>query len=259
MRFLLRGLYTAASGMLLCDQQSNSIRENIENLHHPGYRQESEQVTSFPRLLVNRLDTRSSLDGSLEKVPLGIMGTGVYAARKYYSSKPGQLRETGVKTDLALNSEGYFVVETLQGERYTRNGHFVLDPAGMLRTAGGNMVLGENGMIGPLPEDFIVDMDGTIRDKDNHQILGKIRIVNIPAEALQKDGLTELFISTVEPQEALPEEVRIHQGYVEESNVELVSQMVKTLQVSKAYAANQKVIQTNDNLLQKTVNEIGRV
>ncbi|MGI6450308.1 MAG: flagellar hook-basal body protein [Desulfitobacteriia bacterium] len=256
---LLRGLYTAASAMLLSNKQSDSIQKNIENLHNPGYRQESERVTSFPRLLVNRLDSCSSLKRGSDNVPLGIMGTGVYADRQWYSDKAGDIRQTETLTDMALSSEGYFVVDTLQGERYTRNGHFVLDPAGMLRTAGGNMVLGENGMIGPLPKEFVVKLDGTIENKENHQILGRIRIVNIPAENLQKDGLTDLYYSTAEPLEVPREEIRIHQGYIEESNVELSAQMVKMLQVTRAYAANQKVIQTNDNLLQKAVNEIGKV
>lgn len=228
-------------------------------MRNPGYRLESERVTSFPRLLVNRVRNTTSDSQTAEKIPLGIMGTGVYADRKYYSGEPGDLRQTETMTDIAINSDGYFVVETLEGERYTRNGHFQLDPAGMLRTADGNMVLGENGAIGPLPEDFIVNLDGTIESTLNHEIIDSLRIVNIPADNLQRDGLTNLYISTQASTEAPTEEIRIHQGYVEESNVDLDAQMVKMLQVVRAYSANQKVIQTNDSLLQKAVNEIGKV
>lgn len=254
---MLRGLYTAASGMILNNQQSDSIQKNIENMHNPGYRQESERVTSFPRLLVNRIS--GDENGQAVRTPLGIMGTGVYADRKLYSGIVGNLRQTENTTDVALNSEGYFVVETPGGERYTRNGHFQLDPAGMLRTAGGSIVQGENGAIGPLSEDFIVNLDGTIVNKATHEIIDRLRIVRIPAENLQKDGLTDLFITTEEPSEMPVEEIRIHQGYVEESNVQLDAQMVKMLQVSRAYSANQKVVQTTDSLLQKAVNEIGKV
>jgi flagellar basal-body rod protein FlgG len=114
------------------------------------------------------------------------MGTGVYADRKYYSGEHGDLRPTETMTDIALNSDGYFVIDTLDGERYTRNGHFQLDPSGMLRTAGGNLVLGENGAIGPLPEDFAVRLDGTIEDGTTHQVIDRLRIVNIPAELLRE-------------------------------------------------------------------------
>ncbi len=256
---MLRGLYTAASGMILNNQQSDSIQKNIENLRNPGYRLESERVTSFPRLLVSRVRNSSGNSQSSENVALGIMGTGVYADRKFYSGEPGDLRRTENNTDVAINSNGYFVIDTLEGERYTRNGHFQLDPAGMLRTPGGNMIMGMNGPIGPLPEDFVVNLDGTIENKNTHEVIERLRIVNIDAENLQRDGLTNLYLSLQEPTEAVPEDIRIHQGYVEESNVDLDAQMVKMLQVTRAYSANQKVVQTNDSLLQKAVNEIGRV
>jgi len=256
---VIRGLYTAASGMILNNQQSDSIQKNIENLRNPGYRQESERITSFPRLLVSRVRNPAGPPQTGENTPLGIMGTGVYADRKYYKGEPGDLRKTETPTDVALNSEGYFVVQTLEGERYTRNGHFLLDPTGMLRTPGGNMVLGENGPIGPLPNEFTVKLDGTIEDSLTHEVIDRLRIVNIPANSLQRDGLTNLYTSLEEPEDAIPEEIRIHQGFIEESNVDLDNQMVKMLQVVRSYSANQKVIQTNDALLQKAVNEIGKV
>lgn len=254
---MIRGLYTSASGMMLCNQQSQVMEKNIENLRNPGYRQASERVTSFPRHLVNRI--ASNAPQSSTKETLGIMGTGVYADRKYYSQEPGDLRKTENKTDIALNSAGYFVIETIDGERYTRNGHFQLDPSGRLRTAGGNMVLGENGPIGPMPEKFEVSLNGTIHDAETYEIIDRLRIVDIPSLDLQKEGITNLYTATNQPPEANRDEVRIHQGYVEESNVNLDAQMVKMLQVSRAYSANQKMVQVNDTLLQKAANEIGKV
>ena len=186
---MIRGLYTAASGMLLNEKKSVTIDQNLENMHTPGYRQASERVVSFPRLLVNRLAKQQDT-GQTEMAPLGIMGTGVFADRVMYKQTLGTVRETGNKTDLALVSEGFFAVETAQGERYTRNGHFQLDPSGYLRTAGGNLVLGLNGPIGPLPEDFKVEPDGTVRDKQTNQIIDRLRIVDIPADNLRRDGLT---------------------------------------------------------------------
>lgn len=256
---MIRGLYTAASGMILNNQQSDSIQKNIENMRNPGYRSESERVTSFPRLLVSRVSNNGLDSQAGENAPLGIMGTGVYADRKYYSGEPGDLRKTESMTDMALNSEGYFVIDTLEGERYTRNGHFQVDPTGMLRTAGGNLVLGENGPLGPLPADFTVNLDGTVENTETREVIDRLRIMNIPAEDLQRDGLTDLFTSMEEPTAAVREDIRIHQRFVEESNVDLDAQMVKMLQVTRSYSANQKVIQTNDSLLQKAVNEIGKV
>jgi len=255
---MIRGLYTAAAGMLLNEKRSSTIDQNLENIHTPGYRQANERVVSFPRLLVNRLAKQQNT-GRPEMVPLGIMGTGVLADREMYKQTLGTIRETGNRTDLALTGEGFFAVETLQGERYTRNGHFQLDPSGYLRTAGGNLVLGLNGPIGPLPEDFKVEPDGTIRDSQTNQVLDRLRIVNIPAENLQRDGLTTLFRTNAEPDLMPVENIRIEQGFVEESNVDLTEQMVSMLEVARAYSANQKVVQTHDALLQKAVNEIAKI
>ncbi|AFV02535.1 Flagellar basal-body rod protein FlgF [Dehalobacter sp. UNSWDHB] len=259
MSFLLRGLYTAASGMIMNNQQSEAIDRNLENMNNPGYLEESERVTSFPRLLVSRLTPSTTSDKPSENVPLGIMGTGVYAEKVLYSTEPGLIRETGNMTDVALNGDGFFAVETLDGERYTRNGHFQVDPSGMLRTAGGNLVLGQNGAIGPLPDDFTILQDGTIISTESSQVIDRLTIVDIPAEDLDRDGLTSLYNSQNQPTEILPKNIRVEQGFIEESNVDLNAQMVKMIQVTRSYSANQKVVQTNDEILQKAVNEIGKV
>lgn len=270
---MIRGLYTAASGMLLNNQQSDAIKQNMENINTPGYRQESERITSFPRLLVSRVTPPDLNSQSEENVLLGIMGTGVYAEKKIYRTEPGIMRETGNNTDLAINCPGYFVIDTLQGERYTRNGHFELDPSGILRTAGGNLVLGENGPIGPLSEHFEIKEDGTvvnieletIENEDgtesvveNEIVMDRLRIVDIRAEDLQRDGLTTLFRAENPPVSVAAEDVRIAQGFLEEGNIDINAQMVKMLQVLRSYSANQKVVQTSDSLLQKAANEIGR-
>ena len=86
-----------------------------------------------------------------------------------------------------------------------------------------------------------------------------MRIVDIPADNLRRDGLTTLFRTDAEPNLMPVENIRIEQGFVEESNVDLTEQMVALLEVTRAYSANQKVVQTNDSLLQKAVNEIAKV
>lgn len=256
---MIRGLYTAASGMLLNDLQSDTIDQNLENINTPGYRQAGERITAFPEMLINRISTSHDPAQNLERVPIGTLGTGVYSDLTYYSEMPGLIRKTENMTDIALNSGGYFVVETLQGERYTRDGHFQIDQEGMLRTAGGNPVLGEKGAIGPLPNEFVIKEDGTVTDNESGKIIDRLRVVDIPAQDLRKEGLTNLFNTAALPVAVSGQDLKIEQGFVEESNVNLNEQMVKMLEVAKAYAANQKLIQTNDSLLQKAVNEIGKV
>lgn len=255
---MIRGLYSAGSGMLVNQRQSNSIDQNIENLHNPGYREITERLTSFPRVLAGRVESSQTNSAQSDVVNIGVLGTGV-RDQVHYSNEPGMIRQTENPTDLALNGEGYFVIQTLDGERYTRNGHFVLDPSQRLRTAGGNLVMGENGPIGPLPENFEINQDGTILDRDTKSFLGRLRIVDIPNDQILREGETTLYRALVEPVPLARENTRIFQGYVEESNVSLAGQMVKMIEVARSYQSNQKVIQITDSLMQKTVNEIGRV
>ncbi|UWG98349.1 flagellar hook-basal body protein [Dehalobacter sp. DCM] len=245
--------------MVLNNQQSDAIERNIENVNSPGYLEESEHAVAFPQLFVSRITPSKSSAEPSENVPLGIMGTGVYSDKTVYRTEPGLIRETGNNTDMAINGEGYFVVETLDGDKYTRNGHFQIDPSGMLRTAGGNLVIGQNGPIGPLPDDFIIGLDGTIVGKDNRQVIDRLKIVNIPADNLQREGLTSLYDSNTAPVDADAQNIEIRQGFIEESNVDINAQMVKMVQVTRSYSANQRVVQTYNSILEKAANDIGKL
>ena len=251
---MIRGLYSSAAGMLVAQKQTDLIGENLDNIHNPGYREEQNIVSAFPTVLLERL---SSTGNFSEKVPLGTMGTGVIADRVAYKTSFGMVEETNQPTDVALVSSGFFVVQTLDGERYTRNGHFQLDEANRLRTMAGNLVLGEKGEIGPLSSDFKIESDGTIRD--NGQVVDRLRIVDIPGSTLQREGKTTLYNTTQIPEPVVRGSIQMRQGTVEESNVDVVSQMVQMITVMRAYEANQKVIQTQDAILEKAVNEVGKI
>ncbi|ADY54986.1 fagellar hook-basal body protein [Syntrophobotulus glycolicus DSM 8271] len=256
---MIRGLYTAAAGMLANNQQSDTIDQNIENLKTPGYRQASEKLQAFPAMLVERMEPSSTEPVVMERTPIGSLGTGVQIESVMYQDGPGMLRETGNQTDVAITARGYFAVSTPDGERYTRSGHFLLDSAGGLRTPSGCPVLGQNGPVGPIPENFEIREDGTMINKEDNMEVDRLRLVDIPTEALQREGDTLLFSSSEGVVDIPAGEVRLKQGYVEESNVNLNAQIVKMLEVVRSYSANQKVVQTNDSLLQKAVNEIGKL
>ncbi len=256
---MIRGLYTAAAGMLVNNRQSDTIDQNIENMKTPGYRQANEKLVAFPTILAERVEPSTSQPVIMENTPIGNMGTGVQVEKIDYSDGLGMLRATGNQSDVAIKTHGYFVVDTPEGERYTRSGHFLLDSAGGLRTPSGCPVLGQNGPIGPMPEKFDIREDGTIINKEDNTEVDRLRLVNIPTDALQREGDTLLFNSNQGAVDIPISDVRLQQGYVEESNVNLNSQMVKMLEVVRSYSANQKVVQTNDSLLQKAVNEIGKL
>jgi flagellar basal-body rod protein FlgG len=185
------------------------------------------------------------------------MGTGVIADRVAMKTRSGLVIETDQPTDVALVSEGFFVVQTTAGERFTRNGHFELDGTNRLRTTAGNLVLGENGEIGPLGPNFSIEYDGTIRD--NGEIVDRLRIVDIQGSELQREGKTTLYNTTQVPVIVARDAIQMRQGTIEESNVNVNDQMVKMVVAMRAYEASQRVLQIQDQALEKAVNEVGRV
>ncbi|HBW36409.1 flagellar hook-basal body protein [Desulfosporosinus sp. BICA1-9] len=250
---MIRGLYSSATGMLATQKISGTIAENLDNIRNPGYREEQNLVTSFPSLLIQRM----SSGNEVENGQIGAMGTGVLADRVAFKNGSGLVVETKQPTDVALVSEGYFVVQTTAGERFTRNGHFELDEANRLRTTAGNLVLGENGQIGPLGPDFSIEYDGTIRD--NGEIVDRLRIVDIQGTELQREGKTTLYNTTQVPVPVARDAIQMRQGAIEESNVNVNDQMVKIVVAMRAYEASQRVLQIQDQALDKAVNEVGRV
>lgn len=246
---MIRGLYTSGTGLLAAQTQSEVIGDNVVNLKTAGYKEQMASNISFPSMMIERLGGNQAS----ERVEVGEMGRGVGVDRLSMSNVQGAPQTTDINTDLALTSPGYFVVQTLAGERYTRNGHFQLDADGMLRTVDGYDLQGEAGPIGPLSSEFSVSADGTIMDQGRR--VDQIRVVEVPTDALQREG--QSLFSANQPVQAVAGTVR--QGAVEASNVDLSGQMVQMMTVMKAYEANQKIIQTQDEMLGKAVNEVGKI
>lgn len=247
---MIRGLYTSATAMLAAQTQSEVIGDNVANLKTPGYKEQLASNISFPAMLIERMGGNSSPD----PVQLGWLGTGVGVDRAALSNVQGALETTDLKTDLALTSPGYFVIQTPVGERYTRNGHFQLNDQGMLQSSNGYALQGENGPIGRLSSEFVVKADGTIMD--NGQRVDRLRVVDIATDALKREG--ESLYSASQPVQVLMTS-QVLQGAVEASNVDLSGQMVHMMTVMKAYEANQRVIQIQDEMLGKAVNEVGKI
>ena len=255
---MIRGLYTAGAGMLMNNQRMQNIDDNIENQRTPGFLEVGEHVVSFPEHLARRIDHPYGMPSTHN---LGVLGTGVYITDFAYKMSPGLLRETGNARDLAINGNGFFVLNTPNGQTFTRNGHFMRDPGGFLRSVGGNPVLGvDNLPIGPVPEDFAVTADGRVVDSSSGAVLGQLRVVALQMDTLERVGQTTMYTSRA-PAVDLTEgdRPRIQQGFVEESNVDIAGQMVKMIETNRAFSMNQRMVQMSDQVLQRTVNEVGRI
>jgi flagellar basal-body rod protein FlgG len=155
--------------------------------------------------------------------------------------EPGALKGTGNPLDIAIRGEGFFRVETLRGERLTRNGQFRISPEGGLLTQAGDPVLGSGGTPVQIPpggtpsiaEDGTITIDG--------EVVGKLGFVKVTSpESLRKEGAT---LYRVDPANVIPgDDVTVLQGFVEESNANAIEIMVELIGVQRSYEALQKTM-----------------
>jgi flagellar basal-body rod protein FlgG len=240
-------------------------------------------MKSFPEMLMRRINddgVRVIPSGSYDLMPvIGKMGTGVEVNEVYTRFTQGAFKQTQNDFDLALEGGGFFSVETEDGERYTRNGSFLIDRDGFLVTKDGFQVLGENGPIQIKKNNFIVDEDGNIFENAEYSedplrlvsmeenewnqtvLLDRLKIVDFPKLRYIKKIGESLYTETDYSEKAFiieNDRPKVRQGFLEASNVNPVIEMVNLIEVHRTYEANQKMIQAHDAMLSKAVNEVGR-
>jgi len=282
---VIRGLYTGASGMVVQQNRLDEIANNLANVDLNGYKKDIAIEKAFPELLIRRMSDDGVYRfpmGSVDTTPIvGRLGTGVETNEVYTNFEQGALKQTENDFDLALEGGGFMTVQTAGGERLTRNGAFHVNTDGYLVTKTGDFVLGESGPVKLKKNNFVIDQDGTIwqnatfaaDDKrlvsqqenqwENIERVDRLKLVDVKRERyLQKQGNSywrateESGAAEIIGPDARP---KIRQGFLEGSNVNAVTEMVEMIEVNRAYEANQKLIQTEDSLLGKLLNEVMRV
>ena len=244
---MLRSLYIASTGMLAQRSKMDIVTNNIVNADTTGYKNDTLITRSFKDMLIQ------GMDGT----PIGAQNTGIYVDDVSTSYTQGDLEETGRLLDMALAGDGFFVLNTADGLRYTRNGAFAASPEGYLVNSDGNYVQGNNGRIYVGSGDFVVGEDGSVSVKG--AVTDKLRIVTFGDLAGLQKVESNMFEagSAGAPQAAT--DCKVKQGYLEGSNVNVSDEMVSLVELNRAYQVNQRVLTMLDQSLSKTVNDVGRV
>ncbi|WP_071460947.1 flagellar hook-basal body protein [Bacillus massilinigeriensis] len=272
---MLRGFYTAASGMLAQQRRTEMLTNNMSNSNTPGFKADQSAVRAFPEMLFNRVDHDGF--GPPKTKPIGSLHAGVYMQEAIPKFLQGDIRDTGKKTDVALfdvmmptdeesGTPGtvFFTVRQSDGSiRYTRNGNFTLDGAGLLTTASGEIVLGEGGNPVKLSsENFKINETGTITDEAGGSSQLAIAYASNPNKMIREgNGLfrTEDGGTLPDARAAAGVAFRLQQGAVEASNVDVSRTMTDMMSAYRAFEANQKILQAYDRSMDKAANEIGKL
>ena len=258
---MVKGLYTAYTGMINQEHRMDVLTNNLANADTNGYKKEGATAQSFDSILAYKIKDNS--EGYRLAKRTGVHNPGVKIGEGYTDFSQGPLKTTENPYDLALTDKGFFAVEftNKQGEtsvKYTRDGNFTLNEAGELVTQDGDRVLGTNGQpvkIDPLKDTQINVQGQVIQDG---KVATTIRVTDFEDyNYLKRYG--ENYFEPIDGATEKDAVAKVYAGYLETSNISVVTEMVNMITVSRAYETNQKVITTYDGTLDIAANQLGKV
>ena len=258
---MLKGLYTAYTGMVNEQHRMDTLTNNLANSTTVGFKKEGATSQAFDEVLALKIKDTSESPNTARR--LGTMSLGVKIGENYTDYSEGPLKVTDNTFDLALTGPGFFTIEFTNkaGEtstKYTRDGSFTVTEEGNLVTKDGDFVLDDGGSPIELNPRLTtsINTDGTIYQ--NGRQVAKIGITDFEDyNYLKKYG--DVMYQPVDGAVEKEATGLIRQGYTEQSNVNVVTEMVNMIAITRAYEANQKVIQSVDQTLDQSANSIGRV
>jgi len=257
---MLRGLWTAASGMAAQQLSVDVIANNLANVNTAGFKKSR---PDFQDLMYQTLRLPGATTAAGTQLPTGIqigMGTKPMGVQKLFSQ--GDYSQTSNELDLAIEGKGFFKIVSNDEEVYSRAGDFKTDSEGYVCTPGGDRLQPEITI--PANTAFIsVDSTGRLTafgGGNTELATSDIKLYTFPNPA----GLFSMGRNLYRSTEASGEETEgapgtdgvgtISQGYLEMSNVNVVEEMVTMIIAQRAYEANSKAIQTSDQMLQMANN-----
>ncbi len=259
----MRALDIAGTGMQAQQTNVEVISNNIANMTTTGYKRRRAEFQDLIYQSLRRVGSNSSDTGSL--LPSGAqIGLGVQTAAIYRINEQGNLQQTGNSLDLAISGNGYFQVTLPSGQlAYTRDGSFGLSPQGQLLTSNGYIVV-PGITIPPNATSVVINPSGQVQVTIDGQVapslVGQLQTATFPNEAgLDAQG-DNLFLATsasglpVTAVPASPGFGSIQQGFIETSNVNIVTEITDLITAQRAYEMNSKVITAGDQMLSTLTN-----
>jgi flagellar basal-body rod protein FlgG len=236
---MLEGLYSAAAGMSAQQEQLNAISNDLANASTTGYKA---QRVAFSDLLYSKVDVAGTASSD---------GAGAKAQVIGSSAAQGSIKETGDPLDLAIEGEGYFQVTRNGQPALTRNGSFSADANGTVVDSEGDPLVPPIKLpAGVKPSEVSIAPDGNV--SAGKTALGQIKLVTVASpEHLLADGSGALTptASSGAPAPAGAGAGKIHQGALEESNVDMAKEMALMVSTQRAFQMSSSAIQTESQMM----------
>ena len=266
---MVKGLYTAHTGMVNEMKRLDIMTNNLANANTTAYKKEGTTSRTFADEMAVRI--RDSGDYGIAK-DIGGITYGVHLGQVYTDYSSGSFEVTDVETDLAIDGNGFFAVSFTDkagntSVKYTRDGSFTVNTEGYLVTKDGDNVLNATGALNGDPSEanyvqvdpnatLVIDKLGYIYQND--VLVGTIGLVDVDNyDYLEKYG--ENMYNLLEGGNVTASTANIEQGVLETSNVNVVNEMVNMITIQRAYEAGQKVITSIDGTLEIAANQLGKV
>lgn len=227
--------YLALNRQIGLKLEMDIIANNIANINTTGFRKEGISFTEFVLSAANE-DSVSMAD----------------PGARYALDRPGGVTQTGGAFDVAIEGDGFFVIDGLDGPVLTRAGMFQISDAGVLSTTNGDAVLDNGGAqipIGIDAKDIKISTDGTISSNGN--IIAQIGVVSADPVQMERFGDTAFLVADDAFEAVVDPKVR--QGSLEGSNVNPVHEIARMIEVTRAYEMAQSVIQDEDERVREAI------
>ena len=265
-----RGIYEAASGMLVQETHLDVITNNLANVDTPGYKRRISATADFSAVL-DRIE-KVSEDGETKittvlpadmpfkgRQPIGSLALAAIFSEDVMDTFPGVLKNTESQLDVAIDGPGFFAVaDENDNTFYTREGNFELDSNGNMVTPNGMMLQGDGGAVN-VGNAMSVEINRTGQVIADGEVVGRIAVFNFENPTYLRHESRNLLSPTA--QSGDPEavgDVRIWSGAVEMSNVEVVTEMVRMIDAQRIYEGASKALMTHDDMTSRLITSYSR-
>jgi len=239
------GIMRLGQALLSYEDKISVVANNLANANTPGFKADSLSAFSFDDALSMQIENSDNRDN---------LNTMYFAMQNHIDMSQGNLVKTDRSSDIALSGSGFLVVDTPQGQYYSRGGMLFVNDEGALVNAAGDYVLGQNGRIKVGAGEFQIAGNGLVLSGGN--IVGRLRLVDF-ADYTTLSKADNGYLQGGGAQKGAS--ATVMQGYIEQSNVDITQEYLSMMSLNRNYQTTQTVIQILDQIHGSEASEIARL